>query len=210
MNKLPITLCVITRNSQDRIEKVIKKHEHIVSEIIVVDQNSTDKTAERARKAGAFTTQRRTKGTSDPDRNWTFNLAKNPWVLYLDDDEWLDIKYEEIAKLLDINVDAVWFPRKNLVDGVDVKKILGEDFQCRLFKKGATQWSDAIHTYPQPAPGVKVIFSDKEIVHERSLEGLKKSNRTRNAIATPQQVKAQESFIQGVEEILSTGIRPAQ
>lgn len=204
MEKLPITLCIITRNSEDRIEKVINKHKDFVSQILVVDQESEDSTAQRAEGAGAFVITRRVKGTSDPDRNWLFNMADYEWVLYLDDDEYIDVQdYNELKKIMQIGVDAIWFKRTNLVDGVDIGKVLGEDLQCRLFKKGATNWADAIHTYPKCAEGVKVLFTEIPMIHERTLEGLKASNRGRNAIASPEQIKTQEGFIKQVEEVLA-------
>ena len=207
MNKLPITLCIITKNSEDRIADVIKRHEDFVSETIVVNQSSDDKTEERAREAGALLVTRRTKGTSDPDRNWTFSLAKYPWVLYLDDDEYLDVDdFKKVEDMLTIGVDAIWFNRRNLVDGVDISEVLGDDMQCRLFKKGATTWPSSIHTYPQPADGIKTLYSNMEIVHERTLEGLKASNRGRNAIASPEQIESQEGFIKQVEQLLMQGI----
>ena len=208
MNKLPITLCIITRNSQDRIANVINRHKPFVSEIIVVNQSSDDKTAERAEEVGALVVTRRTKGTSDPDRNWTFSLAKNPWVLYLDDDEYLDVKdFKELENILASGVDVVWFNRTNLVDGRDVFEILGDDVQCRLFKQGAVIWPDEIHSYPKPANGVTTLFSNIRIVHERTLEGLKKANRVRNPIASPQQIENQENFIRQVDDFMSTGLR---
>jgi len=204
MKKLPITLCIITKNSEDRIANVINKHSEFVSETIVVNQSSEDKTAERASEAGALVVNRRTKGTSDPDRNWTFSLANYPWVLYLDDDEYLDIKdFKELEAIINANVDAVWFNRVNLVDGVDMFSVLGEDPQCRLFKRGATNWPDSIHTYPQPADGIRTLYSNIKMIHERTLEGLEKSNRSRNAIAKPEQIKAQEQFISQVKEVLA-------
>jgi len=210
MKKLPITLCIITKNSEDRIANVINKHSEFVSETIVVNQSSEDKTAERASEAGALVVNRRTKGTSDPDRNWTFDLANYPWVLYLDDDEFLDVKdIKDVENMMNSGVDAIWLKRRNLVDGIDISSILGDDMQCRLFKKGATIWPSSIHTYPQPAEHVCALYSDMEIVHERTLEGLKSSNRGRDAIATKEQIANQENFIKQVEEFMTQGMRQA-
>ncbi len=207
MDKLPISLCVITHNSGDRIKEMLQRHKEVVSEIIVVVQKSTDNTLEEAREVADLVIEKSCKGTSDPDRNWTFNIAGCPWILYLDDDEYLSEEYiNKLPQILESNLDVIWSPRKNLVDGVDIKKVLGEDLQCRLFRKGSVRFSDEIHTYPESASNVQVGFIEEEIVHDRTLEGLKKANRSRNVIANPDEIANQESFIANVESLIQRGL----
>ena len=201
--KLPITLCVITCNSEDRIKDMILKNKEVVSEVLVVVQESKDDTAARAREAGAVVIERRRKGTSDPDRNWLFALANTPWVLYLDDDEYISPELKEnIESLIKENVDIYWLKRTNLVDGVDIFKILGHDMQPRLFRKGALNFPDQIHTYPSPASEAMPAFVEYPIIHERTLEQVKKGNRVRNNGADPRMIEMQEKFIMNVEALL--------
>tara|TARA_R100001244_G_scaffold71052_1_gene57486 strand:- start:3545 stop:4177 length:633 start_codon:yes stop_codon:yes gene_type:complete len=203
--KLPITLCVITHNSEDRIKDMLLKHKDIVDETIVVVQKSTDNTLDRARETGAVVVERRCKGTSDPDRDWLFALARNEWVLYLDDDEYISTVLEgKLEALIEENVDIYWLKRTNLVDGVDIHPILGNDMQARLFRKGALTYPDAIHTYPKPRREAKVAFVDYDIVHDRNFEDLKKSNRGRNVIADRDQIGMQEQFIAKVDNYLES------
>lgn len=203
--KLPITLCVITHNSEDRIKDMLLKHKDIVDETIVVVQKSTDNTLDRVRETGAVVVERRCKGTSDPDRDWLFALARNEWVLYLDDDEYVsDTLKEKLEALIEENVDIYWFKRTNLVDGVDIHSILGNDMQARLFRKGALTYPDSIHTYPKPRREAKVAFVDYDIIHDRNFEDLKKSNRGRNVIADRDQIGMQEQFIAKVDNYLES------
>jgi len=203
MKKLPISLCVITRNSADRIEEMVKKHRNVVSEVIIADQSSTDGTWEIVQRIADVPIKRRCKGTADPDRNWVFKMAKNPWVLYLDDDEYLDEKcVKALPRLLEDDIDIYWLKERNLVDGVDIKEILGDDPHPRLFKKGSIRFPDVIHTYPEAANDTNVAYIDYHIVHDRTLDKIKKSNRDRNSIASPEHIQQQEAFIKKVEELL--------
>lgn len=200
VKKLPISLCVITHNSEDRIKDMILKHKEFVSEVIVVVQESTDNTLARAREVADVVIERRCKGTSDSDRNWTFSLANNPWVLYLDTDEYTSPELnKKLPELIKQNVAIYWMARKNLVDGVDMFKVLKHDMQPRLFQKGALKFPDQIHTYPKPEKDAYVAFVDYPIIHERTLEQVKSSNRARNAIASKDMISLQEGFIAQVE-----------
>ena len=207
MEKLPITLCVITRNSEGAIGPMLKKHRDFIKEILVVDQDSTDNTRAEAEEVADMVFTRKAKGTADPDRNWLFSIAQNPWVLYLDDDEYLD---EELIKilpeLLDDGIDIYWLKTRKLVDGVDIKEILGEDPHPRLFKKGAVTYQDQQtnldHTFPEAHPQAMVAYINHYMVHDRTLDKVIKSNRRRNAIATPEQTRMQEGFIKSVQDYL--------
>ena len=203
MEKLPISLCIITRNSADRLEEMVNKHKGFVSEVVIADQSSTDGTWEVVQKVADKPVRRRHKGTADLDRNWLFSLAKGPWILYLDDDEYLSPKaIKALPELIKDNVDVYWIKEKNLVNGVDIEEILGDDPHPRLFKKGAVRFPDQIHTYPEPADNVSVAYVDYYIVHDRTLDKIKEANRARNPIASPEQIQAQETFISKCEELL--------
>lgn len=207
MEKLPITLCVVTRNSADRIGSMLEKHAGIVSEILVVVQESTDNTLTIAEKYATFVFKRRGKGAADPDRNWLFSMSNNPWVLYLDDDEYLPLDtIKALPELINDNIEVYWLNTTNLVDGVDIKEILGDDPHPRLFRTGSVRYNDQKtnldHTYPDVADGAKVAYINYSIVHDRAFKKLKDSNRARNKIATPEQVDLQENFIRSVEKLL--------
>ena len=208
MKKLPITLVVITYNDADRLEKLIQKHKHLVEEVIVVDQGSTDSTPAVCEKLADLTFHKRRKGVSDPDRLWAHSLGKSDYVLYLDTDEYLSDKaIELLPKLVEANFDCVWFNRKNLVDGVDIEKILGNDPQLRLFKKGSVRYPERDHVYPEVANGVKVAHVDAEIVHARTLEGLKKAHKARESLYSAKHVSMQHRFVAQVAEILEANVK---
>lgn len=203
IKKLPITLCVITCNSGSIIKDMITKNKEFVDEVIVLVQESKDNTLEEAESVADLVVERKRKGTCDPDANWAFSLAKNEWILYLGDDEFISKDLAKSLKdLIKQSVDIYWFVRKNLVDGIDIFDISGRDMQPRLFRKGSLNFPDKIHTYPKPDPAAIVAYVDLEIIHKRTLEGLKKSNRARNIIADPEMLNTQENFIKNVERLL--------
>ncbi len=209
--KLPISLIAIVRNAGGRVKKLIDNHRDIVSEVIIVDQGSTDGTYEEAVAGADRVFKRRCKGTSDPDRNWAFNLAKQPYVLYLDDDECLtDEAKDALPELIKTGADVFWFKRQNFVDGIDIQEICGDDLQCRFFKKGAVRFPDQIHRYPEMASNTKVFFLECAIRHDRSMEQMEKANRSRERIAGEKEIKLQNEFISKVKSFMTTGLRPSR
>ncbi len=202
--KLPISLVIICHNSADKVIKVIEYHRPYVSEVVVVDQGSTDDSYTKLKPFTDLITKRRCKGYSDPDRQWAYSLGTQPFILALDDDEFLQQDcLDNLENLLQSGSDAIWFKRNNLVDGISITEAFGEDPQCRLWKQGALKWPDQMHTYPSCANGVKTLFSDFWIDHIRTLEGLKKSNYSRNNVANPEIKRMQDEFILRCERFLS-------
>ena len=201
--KLPISLVTIVRNAGGRLRKLIEAHRDLVSEVIVVDQGSTDGTYEEAVELADKVFRKKRKGVSDPDRLWAHSLGSYTYVLYLDDDESLSIKAREaLTAFVKADFDCIWFNRLNLVDGVDIFPILKEDPQLRLFKRGSVRYAEKDHVYPEVANGVKVAHSPYEIIHERTLVGMKASNLGREGLYSKKHIEMQHHFIQEVEALV--------
>jgi len=85
MEKVPVSVVVITKNEEENIESCLKSAS-FADEIVVLDDSSTDKTVAKAR---AFTDKVFTKkmDIEGAHRNYAYSLAKNDWVLSLDADE---------------------------------------------------------------------------------------------------------------------------
>lgn len=205
MEKLPISLVVIIRNGKDNLKQLIETHRPLVSEVVVLDQSSTDGTFEVAKELADIAVQRRNKGYCEPDREYAISLTNQPYVLMLDDDERLsDELRDKMEQLIKSSGDVFWLRRQNFVDGVDIEEIMGEDYQCRFWKAGAVRWSDEIHKFPESAVNTKVFYIKSPIEHHRTFEGLKKANQRRNEVVREQGVvDMQNRFILGVENFLS-------
>ena len=83
-----VSLCVITKNEEERLEEFLSFFEPYVDQICVVDTGSTDRTAEIARR---FTENVEILAMDRLDlahaRNRSVALATQPWILSLDPDE---------------------------------------------------------------------------------------------------------------------------
>jgi histidinol-phosphate phosphatase family protein len=84
-HKVPVSVVVIAKNEEADIEECLKSVYGWAEEIIVVDDHSTDRTPEIAKKyATVITKKMENEGIH---RNWANNQAKNDWVLILDGDQ---------------------------------------------------------------------------------------------------------------------------
>ncbi|MCD9027356.1 glycosyltransferase family 2 protein [Luteimonas sp. BDR2-5] len=86
---LPLSGVVITRNEADRIGRCLASLAPVCAELLVVDSGSTDATVDIARAAGARVVHQDWLGFA-AQKTLATSLARQPWVLLLDADEWLD------------------------------------------------------------------------------------------------------------------------
>lgn len=150
-NKLPISALILAKNEQDSIGDCLKQLD-FVSEIILLDQQSSDKTVKIARK---FTDKILTTKSGDfsKNRNILKEAANNDWILYIDADEKFSENFvSEISQaIVDGKNSAYFFPRKNIILGKWLK--YGgwwPDYVPRLFKKSnLITWFGQIHESPK-------------------------------------------------------------
>jgi glycosyltransferase involved in cell wall biosynthesis len=95
--KLALSVVIIARNEEANIEETLQSVYGWADEIIVVDDYSTDRTAEISKKYARVLTRRME--NEGIHRNWAYAQGKNSWVLSLDADEKVtpELK-EEIAR----------------------------------------------------------------------------------------------------------------
>lgn len=109
-------------------------------EIVVVNNSSTDKTEEIAKKYTSKIYNRPNNLMLNINKNFGFSKASNDWILCLDADERVmpELK-DEIKKRLsdeDKEISGFWIPRKNIIFGKWIKHTgWYPDLQLRLFKK---------------------------------------------------------------------------
>ncbi|MCX5681666.1 MAG: glycosyltransferase family 2 protein [Candidatus Omnitrophica bacterium] len=116
MNKLPLSVVVIAKNEEANIDECFKSVYGWADEIVLVDDESTDRTVEVAKRYGA-TIYRRKMDNEGIHRNWAYAQAKNEWVLSLDADEKVteELK-EEISQILpDTKFSAFSIPLRNFI-----------------------------------------------------------------------------------------------
>ncbi len=110
-NQPRITLFIIAKNEAHRIAACILSARDIVSEIVVVDSNSTDKTALVCRDLGAQVYQREFDGFAS-QKNFALSKVSGEWALNLDADETLSpqLKEEIVRAVRQPNVAGYYLP----------------------------------------------------------------------------------------------------
>lgn len=170
MNKLPISVIIITQNESDRIQAAIKSVSEWVSEIIIVDSGSTDDTVTKAKMLGAKTFFNEWQGYGKQKR-FAEEQASNEWLLNLDADERVtDDLQKEILKLFQepilladgyyIAIHDVIYLTKKLNPKTPYKPI-------RLYNKLKGRYSDSpVHDRVIMKPDAKVKKLSGKIAHE--------------------------------------------
>lgn len=92
-----ISACYITKNGEEFLDFSMKSVKEFVDEIIIVDDQSNDKTLDIAHKNGAYIIQGVYDGDKRKQRNEYLKEARGEWILVVDDDE--IYKKDEIAWL---------------------------------------------------------------------------------------------------------------
>lgn len=85
-SKAAITVCMLTRNEEDRVSASLGAVRDHVARMVVVDAESDDRTRELAEQAGAEVVVHPWEGFVAA-RRFLLSLAETPWVLMIDADE---------------------------------------------------------------------------------------------------------------------------
>ena len=167
-----ISAVVLTHNSQDRIATCLKSLSW-VDEILVLDDNSSDKTLEFATKFKEVKTFE-VSGDFSKKRNLGAKKARGKWLLYIDDDEVVTPKLKteiesaishkqslrprlkqsltrSIDRIQPSAISAYAIPRKNILLGQEMKwGGWKPDYVLRLIKKSALLgWKGLLHEQPK-------------------------------------------------------------
>lgn len=146
---MSLSVVIITKNEEETIFDCLSSIKNLQAEIIIVDDESTDRTREIAKsfKANVFV---RKKDDFAGQRNYGLSLSKGDWLLSLDADERLtEPLVREIKKVIaSDNYYSVFFLyRQNFYLGTKwpyIEKI------PRLFKKNSFQgWFGRLHESPK-------------------------------------------------------------
>ncbi|MEK7470722.1 MAG: glycosyltransferase family 2 protein [Patescibacteria group bacterium] len=146
-----ISVVINTLNEAKNLPRAITSIKGLASEIVVIDMESDDKTAEIAKKLGARVFSHKRVGYVEPARNFGISKAKNEWILILDADEEipesLSKKLQELIK--NPSVDYFRIPRKNIILGHFMEHTRWwPDYNIRFFRRGFVSWGDEIHSIP--------------------------------------------------------------
>lgn len=172
-NNTKISVVISAFNEERSIERCLKSLK-FADEIIVIDNSSTDKTGEIAKRyTDKIFTQKNNPLSIDIQKNFGFGKATNEWILSIDADEEVSKELsEEIKKVLNVkpsgmsNVNGFWIPRKNYIFGKWIENAgWYPDFQLRLFRKGKGKYTQKHVHEPLSVEGKTEKLSEHIIHH---------------------------------------------
>lgn len=139
--KATLSVVISAFNEETKIAECLASVKDLADEIIVVDNESTDKTAALARKyTKKVFTQKNNPLDIDRQKNFGFSKATKDWILSLDADERVTLELaSEIHSVLSQNAiaQAYWIPRRNIIFGKQIEHTgWYPDYQLRLFRTG--------------------------------------------------------------------------
>lgn len=147
-----ISVAVNSFNEGEKLKRCLASVKGWADEIVVVDMESKDSTADVAAEFEAKRFTHRPVDYIEPVREFAVSKTSGDWILLLDPDEAVPEKLK--SKLSEISregkVAAVNIPRLNVFFGKKIKHTnFWPDRQIRFFKKGQVAFSEKIHSYPK-------------------------------------------------------------
>ncbi len=148
--KLPLSLVIIASNEEKNIARCLRSAADLVSEIILVENDTTDDTCSSAASFGAKIFHESWHGFAE-QKNLAVQYASQEWILSLDADEELDdqLKHSILQFIAsdDQRYHGCSFSRRTFFMNRWIKHgDWAPDNVTRLFRKGYGRWSgDNVH-----------------------------------------------------------------
>lgn len=148
----PISVCIIAKNEEKRIEKCLTSVKPYGFEIVVVDTGSSDRTKEIAKEYADQVLDFTWCDDFSAARNFSLRAASNNWIFMIDCDEWIkNIDVEELnyfRKHLSDCVGSV--SRENLVTENGIQVLNNTDNTERFFDRRLYHYTGIIHEQLTP------------------------------------------------------------
>jgi hypothetical protein len=154
----PISVCIIAKNEEARIEKCLASLKPLDFEIVVVDTGSTDRTKEIARRYTDKVLDFAWCDDFSAARNFSLRAASNNWIFMIDCDEW--IKETDVEELLyfrkHLSDSAGSVSRENLVTENGILTLNNTDYTERFFDRRLYHYTGIIHEQLTPIRGREI------------------------------------------------------
>jgi len=144
LSRHPLSVVIITKNAAVQLAACLESAA-FADEILVVDQDSSDGTAELAAMHGARVMQKKEWLGFGPQKQFAVAAARHDWVLCLDADERVSepLRASILAVLSAPAAQAYAMPRCNRFMGRWLRHGEGyPDWSLRLFDRRHARWSD--------------------------------------------------------------------
>jgi len=163
-----LSLIVITKNEEAAIGRCLRSA-GFADEMVLVDNGSTDKTAEIARSFGARVVETKDWPGFGPQKNRALDAATGDWVLSLDADEWIEKPLADEIRAVLVSAgaaDGYEMPRRSRFCGKIVRHCgWSPDYVVRLFRRDRGRFSDdTVHEHVNV--GGRVMRLKNSIEHD--------------------------------------------
>lgn len=168
MPTISLSVVVITKNEEKNIEDCLKSVYGWADEIVVVDDESSDRTVELVHQ---YTDKifHRKMDNEGRHRNWAYAQAKNEWVLSLDADEMVSLELrEEISRVLQNGsvLQAYSIPLRNYIGDYWVRYSGWYPAgKLRLFQKSRFRYEE-VEVHPRAFLDGKTGHLTRDIIHK--------------------------------------------
>lgn len=168
-NRAGISQCMIVKNEEKNIERALSWGKGIVSEQIVVDTGSTDRTVEIARRMGAKVYHFEWIDDFAAAKNYAISKADYDWIAFLDADEYFSSEdAEKIRCYVERIQDRYDCIISALIELDNNGKVLMVNSQIRIFRNlPVIRYRGRIHEYLERTDGRNMSCVDA--VNELSL-----------------------------------------
>jgi glycosyltransferase involved in cell wall biosynthesis len=172
-NESKVSACIVCRNEADKLGPCLESAAW-VDEIVVLDLESTDDSAELARKHGARVISHPQVTVVEVVRNVVADASKGDWILALDPDERVSPGLrEELLRLRGrTDIDAVAIPFMNYDLGYPATHAVHRyDPKPRFYRRDRVRWPEAPNTLPAIAPDRLLSLPSEDrfvMIHERN------------------------------------------
>jgi glycosyltransferase involved in cell wall biosynthesis len=172
---MKLSVCIITKNEEKDLPRCLESIKHLADEIIIIDDDSTDKTVEIAKKYGAKVFTRQLDNFA-AQKNFAVEKATGDWIFAIDADEEAtpELK-DEIKHILNHSnntgykkdlrfknydlrkddkglqhkigqINGYLIPRRNIILGAEIKHTRwSPDKHIWLWRNGKGKWVGDIH-----------------------------------------------------------------
>ncbi len=170
-----VSVVITAYNEEVTIADALDSVKDFADEIIVVDNDSSDKTASIAKKfTNKVFSQKNNPLDIDRQKNFGFSKATKDWTLSLDADERVTPELAEEIKqvtrdqrpMANGQIIGYWIPRKNIIFGKWIQHTgWYPDYHLRLFKTGKGRYTKA-HVHEDIEVDGEKAYVHTDLLHD--------------------------------------------
>ncbi len=164
---MKLSIAMLAHNEEKLIGETLESVA-FADEIVVVDADSTDRTAEICRQHGAIVISQPNRAQLNTNKNIAIDACHGDWVLVLDADERItpESRAEMERVMQDSKYDSYLFPRLNRILGRGMRfGGVYPDYQLRLIRRGTYRFEEK-HVHERMVGTGKMGILKHPMIHE--------------------------------------------